>query len=86
MDAYSRIWAAEWYVLSARKADMLLRDRLFERVYALKLRSFTRKFRGAELDMHFSLGKDLIALKDFLRTLKEEGPTKIASLLERGTF
>jgi hypothetical protein len=41
---------------------------------------------GAELDMHFSLKKDLVTLKDFLHTLKEEGQTKMTSLLERGTF
>jgi hypothetical protein len=83
---YSRIRSAEWYVLSARKADKLLRELLFERVFALKIRGFAQQFRGAELDMHFSLKRDLVTFRDFLRTLRVEGQTKMASLLERGTI
>jgi hypothetical protein len=85
-EVYDRIRAADWYVLSSRKADKLLRDLLFERVFAMKIRGFAQQFRGAELDMHFSLKKDLVTFKDFLHTLKEEGQTKMASLLERGTL
>jgi hypothetical protein len=85
-EVYDRIRAADWYVLSARKADKLLRDLLYERVFAMKIRGFAQQFRGAELDMHFSLRKDLVTFKDFLHTLKEEGQTKMASLLERGTL
>jgi hypothetical protein len=85
-EVYDRIRAANWYVLSARKADKLLRDLLYERVFAMKIRGFAQQFRGAELDMHFSLKKDLVTFKDFLHTLKEEGQTKMASLLERGTL
>lgn len=85
-EAYNRIRSAEWYVLSARKAFNLLSTLLIERVYALRVRNFAQQFRGAELDMHFSLKNDLVTLKDFLQTLKEEGQTKMASLLERGTF
>jgi hypothetical protein len=85
-EAFNRIRSAEWYVLSARKAFNLLHTLLIERVYALRVRNFAQQFRGAELDMHFSLKKDLVTLKDFLRTLKDEGQTKMASLLERGTF
>jgi len=73
-------------VLSARKADNLLRELLFERVYALKIRGFAQQFRGAELDMHFSLKADLVTLKEFLQVLKQEGQTKVTSLLERGTW
>ena len=83
---YSRIRSAEWHVLSARKADKLLRELLFERVYALKIRGFAQQFRGAELDMHFSLKRDLVMFRHFLRTLQGEGQTKMASLLERGTI
>lgn len=86
IETYNRIRAAEWYVLSARKAFNLLRSLLIERVYALRVRNFAQQFRGAELDMHFSLKRDLVTLRDFLQTLKEEGQTKMASLLERGTF
>lgn len=85
-EAYDRIRSAEWYVLSARKAFNLLHSLLIERVYALRVRNFAQQFRGAELDMHFSLKKDLVTLKNFLQTLKEEGQTKMASLLERGTL
>jgi len=85
-EVYNRIRSADWYVLSARKADNLLRSLLFERVFAMKIRGFAQQFRGAELDMHFSLKKDLVTFKDFLHTLKHEGQTKMASLLERGTL
>jgi hypothetical protein len=36
--------------------------------------------------MHFSLKEDLVMFKDLLHTLKQEGQTKMASLLERGTL
>lgn len=85
-EVYNRIRSADWFVLSARKADILLRSLLFERVFAMKIRGFAQQFRGAELDMHFSLKKDLVTLKEFLHTLKQEGQTKMASLLERGTL
>jgi hypothetical protein len=85
-EVYGRIRSAEWYVLSARKADNLLRDQLFKRVYALKIRDFAQQFRGAELDMHFSLKEDLVTFREFLRTLNEEGQTKMAALLGRGTL
>jgi hypothetical protein len=83
---YIRILEAPWYILSARKADKLLRNLLFERVYALRVRGFAQVFRGAELDMHFSLRSDLTPLNEFLRVLREEGATKVATLLERGEF
>jgi hypothetical protein len=64
-EVYNRIRSADWYVLSARKADKLLRSLLFEHVFAMKVRWFAQQFRGAELDMHFSLKKDLVTFKDF---------------------
>ena len=85
-DLYAQIKAAEWYVLSARRADLLLRGKLFDRVYALRIRGFARVFRGAELDMHFSLSKDLNTLHSFLSVLKSEGMQKVVTLLERGVF
>ena len=85
-ESYNRIRSAKWHILSARKAFNLLHSMLIERVYALRVRNFAQQFRGAELDMHFSLKKDLVSIGDFLHTLKSEGQTKIASLLERGTF
>ncbi len=81
-----QILRADWYVLSARRADKLLRELLFERVFALRMRSFARVFGRAELDMHFSLAKDLIPLKQFLATLREGGPQRVTTLMERGDY
>lgn len=61
-----------------------MRDMLFERVYALSIRNFTRVFGGAEVDMHFSLKTDLIPLPTFFTMLKDEGREKVATLLSRG--
>jgi hypothetical protein len=83
---YLPIRGAAWYVLSARKANILLRRLLFDRVYALKIRGFAQQFRGAELDMHFSLANDLVPLKQFIDALRDEGQTMVASMLERGTI
>jgi hypothetical protein len=84
--AYDRIRNAEWYVLSARKANHLLRDKLFDRVYALRVRGFAQQFRSAELDMHFSLADDMMALTEFLALLKAEGQARATSMLERGSI
>lgn len=85
-EAYNRIRSANWYVLSARKAHDMLKTMFIDRVYALRVRNFTRQFGGAEVDMHFSLKKELSNLKELFRILRDEGPTKTASLLERGTL
>lgn len=79
-----QIREAHWYLLSARKADRLLRALLFERVFALRIRNFARSFRGAELDMHFSLSHDLVPLEEFFSMLRAEGVAKVSTLLERG--
>jgi len=78
------ILAAEWYALSARRADRLLRDKLFDRVFAVRVRGFTRNYRNAELDMHFSLKEDLTPLKQFLQSARERGLHGLAVDLERG--
>ncbi len=83
---FDQILRAEWYVLSARRANRLLRELLFDRVFALRLRGFARAFGGAELDMHFSLSKDLIPLRRFLSTLREGGLQRITTLMERGEY
>lgn len=77
---------ADWYMLSARRADKLLREKLFNRVFALRVRNFARAFRGAELDMHFSLSNDLTPLPTFLETLRERGPQAVSTYLERGDY
>jgi hypothetical protein len=81
-----RIATAKWYVLGAKKADKLLRDLLFERVFALRTRNFSRQFRGAELDMHFSLSRDLTPLSTYLDMLRDAGYPRVTTLLERGDY
>ena len=76
----TRVEGAEWRVISARKADKLLRDLLFERVFAVRQRSFAK----TQVNMHFSLSQDLTALEEFLRLWRERGPQGLASMLERG--
>lgn len=81
-----RIAEAQWYVLGARKADRLLRELLFERVFALRTRNFSRQFRGAEIDMHFSLSEDLTPLSTYLGMLRDAGYPRVTTLLERGDY
>jgi hypothetical protein len=75
--------AADWRVLSAAKADRLLRELLFDRVYAVRVRGFAQNYRNAELDMHFSLSGDLTTLHDFLRIYKDSGLHGLTSHLSR---
>ena len=81
-----QIREADWYMLSARRADRLLREQLFDRVFALRVRNFARAFGGAELDMHFSLSGDLTPLPEFLATLRERGLQAVSTILERGEY
>lgn len=83
-ESYGRIHQADWYILSAERAARLMRDMLFERVPALSVRNFTRMFRGAEVDMHFSLRNDLTPLPKFFDLLKREGREHVATSLSRG--
>jgi hypothetical protein len=82
----SELGQAEWRVISARRADHLLRSLLFERAYALRVRAFAQNYRGAELDMHFSISKDLHPLQELFDTLRDHGMTGLVSRLERGTL
>jgi hypothetical protein len=82
-ETYDQIAAADWYVLSAKRAHKLLMDKLYDRVFALRVKSFTRAFQGAEVDMHFSLSGDLTPLGKFFKVLKE-GLAKLSTLIERG--
>jgi hypothetical protein len=86
LEVLDRIQHGSWYVLSARRADKLLRDKLFERVYALRVRNFAQVFRGAELDMHFSLSQDLTPLDSYLHKLREFGYPVVTTMLERGEY
>jgi hypothetical protein len=77
---------AEWRILSARRAAHLLVEKLFDRVYAVRVRGFARHYPNAELDMHFSLESDLTRLADFLHNLRERGLHGLTVELERGVF
>jgi hypothetical protein len=86
-----RIDQAEWRVISATKADKMLRTLLFERVYAVRVPRFAANYRNAEIDMHFSLHEDLTPLKEFLGLLKTRGLHGISTMLviaggPRGVF
>jgi hypothetical protein len=81
-----RIRNALWRVLSARRADLLLREKLFDRAYALRVPRFTMNYAGAELDMHFSISGDLHPLEDMLRILRDDGLHGLSVYLERGTL
>lgn len=75
---------APWRILSARRAEKLLRDHLFERVYAVRVRGFTRSYRNAEVDMHLSLTSDMTPLADLLAKIADTGLHRVAGELERG--
>ncbi len=80
----ARIQASEFRVLSARRAARLLRDQLFERVHALRLRGFNRTFRGAEINMHLSFSTEMIAFTEFLQFLAKNGVLQLTVSLDRG--
>jgi hypothetical protein len=61
----------------------LLKDSLFQRIHALSLKAFTRKFRNAEVDMHFSLTGELTPVRTFLEFTRES-PQVFAVKLWRG--
>ena len=84
--AYEKIRNSKWYILSARRAIKLMHEFLFDRVYALSVPGFTRKFGGAEVDMHFSFSKDMIALDEFLTSLQLEGHGKVTHMLADGLW
>lgn len=77
---------AKWFVLSARRAEEVMKKRLFERVFALRTRSFNRAYRNAEIDMHLSFSEDMTRLDAFLEMIATEGHIKLAGMLERGTI
>jgi hypothetical protein len=83
---FDRMPEGQFRVISAKKADKILRGRLFERVHALSLKGFTRKFRNAEVDMHFSLSQELTPVRTFLELLIKESPQKFAVRLYIGDY
>ena len=83
---FNRMPEGQFRVISAKKADRLLREMLFERVHALSLKGFTRKFRNAEVDMHFSLTQELTPARTFLELLVQESPQRFAVRLYIGDY
>lgn len=80
----AKLEAADWRALSAARANRLLREMLFERVFAVRLPRFTQSYRRAEVDMHFSLSSDMTGLRDFLKVYKDGGLHLLTSKLARG--
>jgi len=85
-DLQARIARAPWRILSARRADEQLRKQLFERVYAVRVRGFTRSYRNAEVDMHFSLSTDMTPLPELLAKIAATGIQGVTGMLERGAL
>lgn len=79
-----RIAKAPWKVISARRANKLLHELLFERVYAVRVRGFASSYRRAEVDMHFSISEDLTSLDQMLELLRDHGTQGLTARLERG--
>ena len=80
----SRIAEAEWRVISAKKADKLLRTLLFDRVYAVRVNRFNRNYPRAEVDMHFSISQNLTKLSDFLALSRQLGLHGLTARLTLG--
>lgn len=83
-EIWTRIDAARWRVISARRADRLLHDLLFQRVYAVRVRGFVSSYRRAEVDMHFSIRDDLTSLEEMLELLRDHGLHGLTARIERG--
>lgn len=81
-----RMPEGQFRVISAAKASRILHAKLFDRVHALSLKSFTRKFRNAEVDMHLSLSQELTPVRTFLELLVRESAQKFAVQLYTGDY
>ena len=79
-----QIDAAPWRVISARRADRLLHESLFDRVYAVRVRGFASNYSRAEVDMHFSISRELTPLQDMLVLLRDHGLQGLTTRIERG--
>lgn len=81
-----RMEEGQFRIISAKKADKLLREKMFERVPALSLKGFTSRFRNAEVDMHFSLSRELTPIRTFLQLLTTESTQRFAVILYNGDY
>jgi hypothetical protein len=75
-----------WFIFSARRAHEIMKERLFERVFALEQRGFNKSFKNAEIDMHLSFSNDMMPVKEFLAQSKKLSAAQIYSMIERGTI
>lgn len=83
---FEKMPEGQFRVLGAQKAYNLLKEKLFDRVHALSLKGFTRRFRNAEVDMHLSLPQEMTPVRAFLELIMKESPQKAAVLLYRGDY
>ncbi|HEV2363275.1 MAG TPA: hypothetical protein VGS12_03650 [Caulobacteraceae bacterium] len=81
-----RLRSGRWFIFSARRAEILMKDKLFERVFALRQPGFNRAFKNAEIDMHLSFSKDTTTLRDFLERSASLSSSQLYSMIERGTI
>lgn len=83
---FDRMPEGQFRLISAMKAYKILGEKLFERVHALSLRGFTRRFRNAEVDMHFSLSGEPTPVRTFLELVVSESPQRFAVRLYIGDY
>jgi hypothetical protein len=81
---FDRMAEGEFRIISAGKAYKFLVEKLFERVFALKVPRFNRNYRNAEIDMHFSIPSELTPLRTFLEILARESVQVLNVRLYRG--
>lgn len=75
---------AVFRVISASRAHKLLHEKLFDRVFALRVRAFNWTFRGAEIDMHLSLSQEMVGFGEFVSLIQDRGVREVAIRLDRG--
>lgn len=84
-DVLLRMTEGQFRVISARKAYTLMRgDLMFDRVFALKVPRFTQNYRNAEIDMHLSLSREMVPLREFMALVDRESPHVVNVMLDRG--
>ena len=80
----ARMTEGEFRVISASRVSKLLQERLFKRVFALRVRRFNQSYRNAEIDMHLSISRELTPLRTFLEILARESLHVLNVRLDRG--
>jgi hypothetical protein len=83
-DLLQQMTAVQFRVISAQRAYNLMRDHLFQRVFALRQRAFTVAYRNAEIDMHLSLRQEMTPIQRFFEIVANMSPQELAVRLYRG--